>query len=562
MKKTLLYLLSCGLIINGAYADDKTLDFQNQSKISIVGGGIIGALESYYAYQDAHNKNEKIGITIYEKGSELGTTNTAYNIAASLTPDEILSVVPRGKDLVEKLAILFSQPGGIRVDDVDGANDSAAAIKFKEAVAIYGSDKNHDDRTVALLMLGKKSMELWQQLYDEGDEDFKAILEASNFNPCREPRNADSALHDGYRVDLIYGMENAEKRAQAMQADYEKLGYKQCKVLTPDEVVALDPFLADFCTDHSEVDAKMVRVWKNNCTALWRPGGCFDARVFLPRFYAYMKKVMGQYEDENGQLQDCFQLQFGKEVVGIELDAHSKDLRINGLNFSDGTVQFDADSNYIFCPGEAVGTLHQLGFSEPTYASFAGASLLISIPLSPEQIEQYKPFSHCMEVHNEGIVLAWQARFKENHIFIGVAGTKSFYGDKQPNKEEAFARNRNLVQLNMINDVLPEFLSIAYGLDTRGKDLSVEDLSWLEKSGIAKRWVGRRAVAYDGFPTLGSVYYSNSKVANARCTTQLGSGGVSFGPGAVYMSRCSEQHTNDAFTRKVLKYADSRRSAE
>jgi hypothetical protein len=83
---------------------------------------------------------------------------------------------------------------------------------------------------------------------------------------------------------------------------------------------------------------------------------------------------------------------------------------------------------------------------------------MITIPLSLDQIEKYKDLSHCMEVHNEGIVLAWQARFKENTIFIGVAGTKAFYGDKQPNKNEEFSKNRNLVQLNMINNVLPEFI--------------------------------------------------------------------------------------------------------
>jgi hypothetical protein len=167
-----------------------------------------------------------------------------------------------------------------------------------------------------------------------------------------------------------------------------------------------------------------------------------------------------------------------------------------------------------------------------------------------------------MEVHNEGIVLAWQARFKENNIFIGVGGTKAFYSDKQPNKDEEFAKNRNLIQLNMINNVLPDFISLAYGYDTKGKRLSFEELSLLEDKGIVRRWVGRRAVTYDGFPTIGSLYCNNRKVSNARCTTHLGSGGVSFGPGAVFISRSSEQGSNNAFVQKILMYADSRRVAE
>ena len=69
-----------------------------------------------------------------------------------------------------------------------------------------------------------------------------------------------------------------------------------------------------------------------------------------------------------------------------------------------------------------------------------------------------------MEVHGEGIVLAWQARFKDNHLFIGVAGTKAFYGDKQPNKNEDFATNRNLIQLNMMNQVLPKSTFDKHGL--------------------------------------------------------------------------------------------------
>lgn len=573
MKRALFYLLSGLLSLCGAIFASGPIDVPVSCKTSIVGGGIIGALESYYAYKDAQKNGEKICITVYEKGDSFASssnsqssTNTSYNIVPSLTIDEILSVVPRGSELVEKLAILFSQPGGIRVDDVEDVNDSESAINFKHAVALYGSDKNHDDRTLALLMLGKRSMDLWRQMYDDGDEELKAILEASNFNPCREPRNnSKKSLHDGYRIDLIYGIPNAQAKALNMKADYEKLGYKNCAILSPSEVVAIDPYLTDFCNQHSDLNTNKERVWRNGSVALWRPGGCIDTRAFLPKFYAYLRKVMGQYTGTDNQVHDCFQLQFSKEVCGVEFDSKSANLRIIGLKFNDGSCQIEQkpeiNSQYVFCPGESVGTLHNLGFNEPAYAGFAGASLLITIPLSSDQIERYKNFSHCMEVHKEGIVLAWQARFKENSIFIGVAGTKAFYGEKQPHKDEEFPTNRNLVQLNMINSVLPEFISLAYGYQTNSKTINAEELSYLEKKGIAHRWVGRRAVAYDGFPTIGSLYCDKRQVSNARCTTHLGSGGVSFGPGAVLISRSSKQGLNDAFVQKILMYGDSRRIA-
>lgn len=570
MKQVLFFLFSNIFSIFGALFANNPIDQPVNHKISIIGGGIIGALESYYAFKNASEHEEKICITVYEKGNSLGlpsngqsSTNTSYNIVPSLTIDEILSVVPRGSELVEKLAIPFNQPGGICVHDVDGISDSKAAINFKNAVVSYGSDKSHDDRTLALLMLGRKSMDLWQQMYDDGDNELKDILESSNFNPCREPKQGcKKSLHDGYRIDLIYGIENAQLKALAMKADYEKLGYKNCAILSPAEAVAIDPYLLDFCNHHSYVNANNERVWLNDSVALWRPGGCIDTRTFLPKIYAYLKKGMGQYKDFDNQIHDCFQLQFGKEVSGVEFDSECGSCII-GLKFSDGTSQTEkhpnCNSQYVFCPGESVGTLQRLGFDEPAYAGFAGASLLITIPLSSDQIEKYKDFSHCMEVHKEGIVLAWQARCKENSIFIGVGGTKAFYAEKQPKPDEEFSKDRNLLQLNMINDVLPEFISFACGYPTKGKMISNKELAYLEEQGIARRWVGRRAVAYDGFPTLGALYCNNYKVCNARCTTHLGSGGVSFGPAAVFISRSFEQNLNDSFIQKMLMYGDSKR---
>ncbi|MBS0625661.1 MAG: FAD-dependent oxidoreductase [Verrucomicrobia bacterium] len=514
-------------------------------KTVIVGGGIVGAVESYYSYLDAQEKGEKIEVVVYEKGPSFpelssSNTNTSYNIFPSLTTDEILSVVPRGSELIEKLTFLFSEPGGIRVDDAIGVNDSEAATDFVRAVEIYGNDPTHDDRTKNLLMLGRMSMDMWQDLYDRADDELKKLLEESNFNPCRDPLlKGERVLHDGYRIDLIYEVANAESRAQGMKETYEGLGYDQCKILTPGEVASIDPSLADFCAEHSEMGQ-----WNSDCSALWRPGGCISTRVFLPKFYDYLKKIMGQ---------DSFSIQFNKEVAGVVVDSD----KIAGLTFKDGTVDL-AEADYVFCPGESVGTLKKLGFDEPAYAGFAGPSLTLSIPLTPEQSEKYKTFGHCMEVHKVGIVLAWQARFHEDQIIIGVAGTKAFYGDQQPLIDQNFATNRHLVQLNMVNDVLPEMVSIALGIDTKGLPMTHDHIAFLESQGILNRWVGRRAVAYDGFPTLGALYRQGEKVQNGRCTTHLGSGGVSFAPAAVKMSRSLNQ-LGDDFTQKILQYADSRR---
>ena len=164
MKKTILYAILSIFCLISLTANEAN----HARKVTIIGGGIIGALESYHAYKDARKNEVPICITVYEKGDASLSTNTAYNIVPSLTIDEILSVVPRGSEMVEKLSILFSEPGGIRVDDVADLNNSLAAKHFKDAVAIYGTDPNHDDRTQTLLKLGKMSIESRQDIVRPG----------------------------------------------------------------------------------------------------------------------------------------------------------------------------------------------------------------------------------------------------------------------------------------------------------------------------------------------------------------------------------------------------------
>ena len=539
-----------------------------QQKFNIIGGGIIGAMQAYYAYLEAKKNGEQVRITIHEKNTSITDTTTTH-LVPSLTPDEILSVVPRGQELVNKLKLLFNQPGGIRVDDVNNVNDSLAAEIFKHHVQQYSKDESgHAARTRALLNLGKMSMNLWQEFYDNADAELKQILEESNFNPCREPTDANNKkLHDGYRIDLIYGVDNAAKKAEAMRADYIDLQYQHCKLLSPDEVMTIDPYLHDFVMKNTEADSSGKLQWKNDAAALWRPGGCIDTKVFLPKFYTYLQKNMGQYVNEDGKSKNCFQLRLGNDLKEIYYDDELKRNNINGLRFfGNFNIKYDKHqykrSDYIICPGEAVGTLHKLGLNEPAYAGFAGASLMLNIAIPADQLESYKNFNHCMEVHSEGVVLAWQARItSDNKVFIGVAGTKAFYGDVKPDKNQAFACDRNLLQLNMINDVLPELISFALGRNTKGQKLTTEDMKYLEQKHIAERWVGTRAVTYDGFPTIDNAFINNRIVDNGYVATHLGSGGVSFSHAAVVTSRSLMEviPSNNKVICKTLQFSGARR---
>ena len=152
----------------------------------------------------------------------------------------------------------------------------------------------------------------------------------------------------------------------------------------------------------------------------------------------------------------------------------------------------------------------------------------------------------------------------------------------KPQVNEQYARVKNLHQLQMFNDVLPHIVSIALGRDTRNQKMTYDDLDRLEKTGIARRWVGRRAVAYDGFPTVGNVYVKEQvmhegtkpkvlRVANANVRTHFGSGGGSF---AWVMSLIANYAMDPdsakeelapfitpEIAEEVLRYGDSRREA-
>ena len=87
------FMCSAALLIGNA---SPTLE----NELTIIGGGIAGALHAYHAHCESIANKTKTCVTIYEK-NKLVTDTTVTNIVPSFTPDEILSVVPRGKALVE-----------------------------------------------------------------------------------------------------------------------------------------------------------------------------------------------------------------------------------------------------------------------------------------------------------------------------------------------------------------------------------------------------------------------------------------------------------------------------
>jgi hypothetical protein len=527
-------------------------------KLTIIGGGIIGAIEAYFAYLDAKQQNKNIRITILEKNSALSDT-TACNLAPSLTPREIFAL-PRGEELLEKMGISFSEFGGTLVTDVPEVNDSLTTQNFKAAVLAHSKDEQGIlQRRQTLLAMGKASMALWQKIYATADAELQQIMQAANFNPCFESEKFNNTLHNGYRI-CLYKLPNAAATAQSYVAANAEMGYVHSKVLTPAEVVALDPFLQDFCLANSKANSAEKLEWHEGVAAILIPGGCLDTEIFLPQFYAYLHRVMGQYVNAAGVTKDCFRLKLQRKVHGVIYEAASDDLLLAGLQVN-SLAKFNKHSydisNYVFCPGENVGTLASLGFDEPAFAGFAGASLKLNIPVAADQVANFAALNNTMSVAFTQAGFAWQARFRNGKIYIGVGGCKAYYGTQKPQADEEFATNKHLEQLRVINQILPQCVSLALGRNTAGQELTALDLAYLEQQGIAQRWVGRRALAYDGFPTLGYAYKSGKPVINARFTTQLGSGGVSFGPAAVVFSRAASKDAEanvDPLINDALKF--------
>lgn len=537
--------------------------------LHIVGGGMLGVMQAYHEYKLAEQDGKQLRITIYEKHKNLSDTTVA-NLVPSLTPDEILAVVPPADQFVDKLAKRFDDQGGIRVNDVPKVNDGQVLNNFLQAVKEFNKDDTAQQmRTQSLLKLGDMSMSLWEEIYQQADPDFKQIMLASNYNPCRELTSSNLVLHDGYRIDLIFDFPNAYEKAEGMVKTYADLGYTSSQILSPAQVLQIDPSLQEFVLAHSKNNGD-ARVWRQDAVALYRPGGCIDTGVFLPRIYAYLAEKMGTYTDNTGVQKPAFEVLYDHEITKV-LYATDK-TEISGLATSADQIilpSVGADAHYVFCPGESVGALKALGFKVPAYSGFAGPSLLMNIHL--ENARNIPEINNYMEVHKEGVVLAWQARNKNNKLFIGAAGTKAYYADQTPQVNQEFARERNLLQLNVINNVYPTLIKNVFadlGIEIHsGQELTDRHLSLLEEKGIAKRWVGVRAVAYDQYPTVGALYTnSGNMISNASVVTHAGSGGGSCAPVLVYINsllmRNELSNLPTKFLQDAAHFARSNRNIE
>lgn len=566
-KKFLFVIMTSILASSSVFGSEAPRATYPEKKVTMVGWGISNVVHALLLALQAQHRGEKIRVTVYEKNPKI-TDTTAANICASLTADESSCVVPSVERLLEDLKTPFDQPGGILVRDVPGIHESASGKRFLAEVAAQGKNPEAIKKLEEMMLLmGKMSMDLWAKLYAEADPELREIFEDSNLRTCREPGAGEDPFGHGYRIDLLYEFENPEQRARSMIETYKRLGYQHCRLLSPEEVMKKDPTLRDFCEAHS-VTIEGKRQWKPGSMALLRPGGCLNARVFVERITAYLAKRMGTYVNARGQTKPCFQLKLNRPVSGVKITKKVDKLLITGLKFLNGYQKKGqhayTKTTYLFAPGESVGTLEKLGFKEPAYAGFAGASLTLNIKIPPEKKGLYKPYVHWMEVHKPGIVMAWQSKLKGGLITVVAAGTKSFYAEKKSDITQEFARNRNLLQLNMINAVVPWVVSLALGRDTRGTDLTPVDMETLKKNGQATCWAGMRSVSFGGTDTISYTYLQDGqKVENGIMVTHLGSGGVSFAPVAAVaaLSLQGENHfnTDPTLIKTILQNGDARR---
>lgn len=106
-----------------------------EEKTTIVGVGLQVLSYALFVALD----NPRARITIYEKNSAIRETVAAV-IASSLTADEMLLVIPAVGELPHSLQTPFDYPGGIRVPDVAGIDESVSTRQFVSAVKRQGQD--------------------------------------------------------------------------------------------------------------------------------------------------------------------------------------------------------------------------------------------------------------------------------------------------------------------------------------------------------------------------------------------------------------------------------------
>jgi len=290
---------------------------------------------------------------------------------------------------------------------------------------------------------------------------------------------------------------------------------------------------------------------------------------------------MGTYTNAEGKVKNCFKIRYNREVTGLIYGEEEKERNsVIGLRYTDHSskstkIKYNKHAYYQFDvalqPGEAVNTLANLGLEQAPEVGFAGPSLRLDVPIPLDRLAEFSKHNNYMEVLRPGVVLAWQMRMQANgKLFIGAAGTKANYGHVEPRIDEAFAKDRHLLQLNMVNDVVPDVMSVALGRNTTGQTLTAEDLKLLIDKKIAHIAVKRRAVRPNGFITVGDAHRQKdgARIANLSINTDGGSGGVSLAPASNFMNMLAEQNrknqkakvteVTEAFAAKVFHYGSSR----
>lgn len=526
-------------------------------KITIVGGGIIGYLEAVLEYLKFKQTGEPVKVSMYEMDPAISYT-TGYNNRPSITVNEPASVVPRAEALLKAIQTVCTERGGIKMPDVPGILDSESVKVFLAEVEAFSKDANQvDAKNTQLLEYGKFAVSLWQFLYENMGDEFKKIMDESNYKPCSRPGEWDDPS-TGYRCDPIFNHHTitAESRAEAIIKEHVDLGYQHCKILSPAEAEQRDPSLKHFCDSQSVIDETTgQRRWKSEACVVLRPGGRINGSIFLLKVREFLEKNLGTYLDENNQVKNCFHASYNKEVVGMVAKDNTagtakilESLLLNTTKnngVKDNRARYGNHHEVILCPGKKVNTIPNLGIDFPAFTGFAGPSVLFDLTVPVSELAdhpEYLNLDNCMEALEEDIVLAWQSKtvkVDDHHvkISIGVAGSKALSGEETPNNDQVFAQTKQTKLLNMINTIYPKAISMALGKDTTGMVLTFDHLQKLAQEGIVKLWVGNRAVAVDSMFSVGQGKIDGKPIEGVSMNTHGGSGGFAHGVGMVYLRR-------------------------
>lgn len=524
-----------------------------QGKISIAGNGIVALMVAYLLFLRSHEEQKAVKITI--RGKYPIDYTTAAFLVPSLSWNEILSVVPPGKKLLDSLQKLFTDfKGGIRLEETDTI--LLKAKEFIDAVESSGNDEQAQHRRTELLVeFSKLSLSIWELIYQSADQELRNIFDECNFLPCRELSSSEIKLRDGYRLDVYYEADDIEKKLQTAIEESMKNGYKHAQLVSPDNLLKLDTSFKTYVNSYSTLNENSIRVWNKGAGVILRPGGCVNTPLFLKKFSEYMQKIMGTYLTEKGIEKPRFKVKLG-EVTGLQYAKDKNHVLAFEVDKQQKTNKHHyIQENFILCPGEKIGTVRRFGLFEPPHARFVGFSLKLSIP---EDLVFKAGFSldykSNMAIRTGAVSssVVQVGKFGEQ-FSLGIGGLKAFLGLDDPDLNADYAIKASLYQLNMLNKVYAPFISVCLGKNTQGTLLTSDDLNVLIKNKFLTRWTGSRACAFDGAPTVDYGYNGQGQVDNLLIATHLSSGGVTNCTGTAILIDALQQ-------KKLGKSLDHRKS--